>query len=348
VVGATGLVVNLLLLTGFLAANVPESISIGLAIALSMAWGFILNRRFSLLVRPAGQLLLRQLVGFVAASSTGAFVSYFTTLALWNVFHVKQFAAVIGVAAGTALDLLGSRFIVFRKEHVRTDDEASCRRTLSRFPVVPSNRPAARRLPCQVVDDGPGRVPRWARPTSGGCEPTSRYEEMGVSSGLGTAWETSLMGLSGLACDGASSLRPVASPNHRGQPPTSVGPTGPVGTSLAVTLSPASARVATGSVQLFTASVTGTTDGSVIWSVQEGAAGGRSTPPVCTGLPAQTGVFHVMATSHADARVSQVAQVAVFVPDGDLRERDAGNALGDRCVRERRPLGDGVGRLQGA
>jgi len=120
VVGASGLVVNLVLLTAFLAIRLDGKLAIGFAIALSMCWNFVLNRRFSFSYARQGNVL-RQFVGFIAASSIGAVVNYMTTLALWEAFQVKQLAAVVGVVAGTALNFLGSRFIVFRREHIRPD-----------------------------------------------------------------------------------------------------------------------------------------------------------------------------------------------------------------------------------
>jgi len=78
---------------------------------------------------------------------------------------------------------------------------------------------------------------------------------------------------------------------------------------VSVTPSPAAGDACT--TIAFTASVTGATDRSVTWSVQEGAAGGTiSTAGVYT-LPPDAGTWHVVATSNADPSRSAVVPVAV-------------------------------------
>ena len=119
-VGATGLAVNLAALTVLLRARVGQQPAVALAIAISMVWNFVLNRRFSFSYArrrsPAAQFL-----GFVAACSVGAVVNYAVTLAVWDAFAVKQLAAAVGVAAGTVFNFLSNRFLVFRHEHVKAD-----------------------------------------------------------------------------------------------------------------------------------------------------------------------------------------------------------------------------------
>jgi dolichol-phosphate mannosyltransferase len=117
VVGATGLAVNLTLLTLLLALRLRDELAILLAIALSMAWNFALNRRFSFSYARR-QSLWAQLAGFVAACSLGAAINYFTTSALWEAFEYRQLAAGVGVLAGTAFNFVASRFVVFRRQHV--------------------------------------------------------------------------------------------------------------------------------------------------------------------------------------------------------------------------------------
>lgn len=114
IVGASGVVVNLAALTALLALRVGDKPAVALAIAVSMVWNFVLNRRFSFSYARGGSWL-RQLGGFAAACSVGAVVQYFTTMAVWEVFPYRQLAAVVGVAAGTALNFVGSRWLVFRR-----------------------------------------------------------------------------------------------------------------------------------------------------------------------------------------------------------------------------------------
>jgi dolichol-phosphate mannosyltransferase len=118
VVGASGLAINLAILTILLGLEVGEKLAVAAAIGFSMLWNFVLNRRFSFSYARGGPVL-RQLLGFVAASSVGAVVNYVTTLTMWEAFHYKQLAAVIGVLAGTGINFVASRFLVFRRTHVR-------------------------------------------------------------------------------------------------------------------------------------------------------------------------------------------------------------------------------------
>ena len=117
-VGCSGLAVNLALLTVFLGLRVREKVAVALAIALSMAWNFVLNRRFSFSYARS-QSISRQLLGFTAACSVGAVVNYYTTVAVWQTFHYKQSAAFVGVVAGTAFNFVFNRFFVFRIKHVK-------------------------------------------------------------------------------------------------------------------------------------------------------------------------------------------------------------------------------------
>ena len=91
-IGTSGLVVNLLLFTLLLAVGMPDKPAVALAIVLSMAWNFALNRRFSFSYARQ-QSILWQALGFAAGCSIGAVVQYFTTISLLDVFHVKQTAA---------------------------------------------------------------------------------------------------------------------------------------------------------------------------------------------------------------------------------------------------------------
>lgn len=121
-VGASGLVVNLLVLTALLAVSVNTEVALVLAIALSMVWNFFLNRRFSFgYAREAP--ILRQFWGFVSACSLGAVVNYFVALWMLRLVDYPQLAATIGVIAATGFNFLASRLFVFRKEHVIPRDD---------------------------------------------------------------------------------------------------------------------------------------------------------------------------------------------------------------------------------
>lgn len=113
-VGASGLAVNLAVLTALLRLSADRDVAIALAIALSMAWNFALNRRFSFSYARGGSIV-RQFMGFVAACSLGAVVNYAVTATLWDAVELKQAAAIAGVIAGTGFNFLTSRFVVFRE-----------------------------------------------------------------------------------------------------------------------------------------------------------------------------------------------------------------------------------------
>lgn len=118
IVGLSGLVVNLGVLTVMLRMGFSQKQVVAIAIVVSMLWNFLLNRRFSFSY-ARDQSMLRQLLGFVAACSVGAAVNYFTTIRLWDVTRYKQMAALVGVLAGTMFNFVTNRFIVFRSKHVK-------------------------------------------------------------------------------------------------------------------------------------------------------------------------------------------------------------------------------------
>jgi len=82
------------------------------------------------------------------------------------------------------------------------------------------------------------------------------------------------------------------------------------GQDVAVTVSPDGATVAAGGTQVFTASVTGTANTAVTWSVQEGATGGAIAAGTYSA-PSGAGTFHVVATSVADPTRSGSAAITV-------------------------------------
>jgi len=82
---------------------------------------------------------------------------------------------------------------------------------------------------------------------------------------------------------------------------------------VGVAVTPSSAALQRGASLKFQASVSGTTDTVVAWSVQEiggGSIGGDGTYTA----PATSGAYHVVATSHADPTTSGSATVTVSSP----------------------------------
>lgn len=77
-----------------------------------------------------------------------------------------------------------------------------------------------------------------------------------------------------------------------------------------VAITPRAASVAAGATLTFQAAATGA-DARVTWSVAEGEAGGAITTAGVYTAPAAAGVYHVVATSVADARATATATVTV-------------------------------------
>jgi len=88
---------------------------------------------------------------------------------------------------------------------------------------------------------------------------------------------------------------------------------GAAGTEILVTLEPRAAQAQPGGTVSFAATVTGTSDEGIVWSVQEGSAGGSVTAAGVYTAPAVAGTYHVVAASHADTSRQQVAAVTVTV-----------------------------------
>jgi dolichol-phosphate mannosyltransferase len=125
VIGVLGTLVNLLLLTGLGALEVPTRTAVAISILGAMAANFALSRRLGTPLERA-QPLPGQLLSYVAATTPGALVNYFATLATAARFPAwpLQGAALVGIAAGTALNLIASRYLAFRARHVRTGSDS--------------------------------------------------------------------------------------------------------------------------------------------------------------------------------------------------------------------------------
>ena len=85
----------------------------------------------------------------------------------------------------------------------------------------------------------------------------------------------------------------------------------PTGPTVTVGIIPAAVTIPSGWHQTFGATVIGTADTTVTWSVAEGTAGGSVDMQGRYTAPAEPGVYHVLATSQADA--TKTAQATVMV-----------------------------------
>ncbi len=82
---------------------------------------------------------------------------------------------------------------------------------------------------------------------------------------------------------------------------------------IAISISPTTATITTEQSQLFSATVQGTTNNRVKWSIEE-ANGGTINSLGLYSPPATPGTYHVIATSQADATKQAVATVTVTFP----------------------------------
>ncbi|MBS2021171.1 MAG: Ig-like domain-containing protein, partial [Deltaproteobacteria bacterium] len=82
-------------------------------------------------------------------------------------------------------------------------------------------------------------------------------------------------------------------------------------TVVGISVSPTAPSVAVSATQQFTATVTGTSNTDVTWSITQGAAGGTITSGGLYTAPATTGTYNVVATSAADTSKSASATVTV-------------------------------------
>ncbi|HJW08335.1 MAG TPA: putative Ig domain-containing protein [Holophagaceae bacterium] len=80
---------------------------------------------------------------------------------------------------------------------------------------------------------------------------------------------------------------------------------------VSVSLSPTAKTLTTGQTQTFTASVTGSSNTSVVWSIQEGSGGGTIDNAGHYTAPGTPTTAHVVATSQADLGKSATATVTV-------------------------------------
>ena len=90
----------------------------------------------------------------------------------------------------------------------------------------------------------------------------------------------------------------------------------PATTTITVSVTPATVTLSPGGTQAFTQTVTGTTNSAVIWSIQEGQAGGSISSQGVYTAPSTAGTYHVIAASVADPNATGSATVTVSAAQG--------------------------------
>jgi dolichol-phosphate mannosyltransferase len=124
-IGVSGAIVNLFVVTVLLKAGLHETPSLAAGIVVSIVSNFFLNRRFTFSYARHGDLS-KQFLGFVAASSLGGAIQFAVASAVRATYArvPPQLAALIGVAAGFVFNFTANRYFVFRKRHpVRVERE---------------------------------------------------------------------------------------------------------------------------------------------------------------------------------------------------------------------------------
>jgi dolichol-phosphate mannosyltransferase len=121
VVGASGLVVNLLVLTFLLYLGVNADASIAVAILVSVCTNFLLNRRFTFSHSRRGYMPT-QFLNYVLAVSFGSLVNYAVALSLLRLIPslLPQVASLAGIAAATVVNFVALKFVVFKQRHYRS------------------------------------------------------------------------------------------------------------------------------------------------------------------------------------------------------------------------------------
>lgn len=121
-VGFSGTVVNIGVLTGFkwLGFSLPVSVAAGIGV--SMTTNFLLNR-FITFNYARDKNIFKQYFSFVLSSLAGAVINYLVTLQLVALSsfleRVPQIAAVGGILAGMIFNFLANRFWVFRQDRLQ-------------------------------------------------------------------------------------------------------------------------------------------------------------------------------------------------------------------------------------
>lgn len=123
-VGGSGVVVNLVVLTLLLKMDLSKQLAIAAAILISMVSNFVLNRRFTFSYAREGNVW-KQFAGFMLACSFGAGIQYGVTLLISDRMSGVpiQLAALAGVASGMIFNFLVNRFVVFRQRHIRPKND---------------------------------------------------------------------------------------------------------------------------------------------------------------------------------------------------------------------------------
>ena len=119
-VGASGVLVNLGVVTALLGAGVPVPASIATAIGASICTNFYLNRRFTF-SHSINEHMPTQFVSYLVSVSIGSLVNYGVALGLLHYFPglIPQVAALGGIGVATIVNFIALKYVVFKRKHYR-------------------------------------------------------------------------------------------------------------------------------------------------------------------------------------------------------------------------------------
>lgn len=122
-VGASGVVVNLTVLTLLQLLGLSNAVCLAGGIVVSLCTNFVLNRRFTFSY-ARDRSILRQFFGFLSVSAIGIATNY--GVAMYMIARLPSnhpfslhMAALVGIAMGMVFNYLGNRYVVFRKIRIR-------------------------------------------------------------------------------------------------------------------------------------------------------------------------------------------------------------------------------------
>ena len=120
VVGASGVLVNLGVVTGLLRAGLTAPAGIAGGIAASICTNFYLNRRFTFSHSRDGHMPT-QFLAYLVSVSVGSLVNYSIALTLLARVPglIPQLASLGGIGAATLVNFVALKYIVFKRKHYR-------------------------------------------------------------------------------------------------------------------------------------------------------------------------------------------------------------------------------------
>lgn len=117
-IGASGVLVNLGILTLALSLGFTELPALTAGIVVSVVTNFLLNRRYTFAYARSGDIR-KQFLGFALASAVGGALQLSTSAMMLRMYSglAPQLAALVGVAAGFLFNFAANRFVVFKQKH---------------------------------------------------------------------------------------------------------------------------------------------------------------------------------------------------------------------------------------